>query len=47
MRVQSLRLEDPLEEEAATHSSILAWRIPWTEGPGVLPSMESQRVGHN
>ena len=40
-------LEDPLEEEMATHSSILAWRIPWTEEPGGLPSIEWQRVGHN
>ena len=39
--------EDPLEKEVATHSSILAWRIPWTEEPGGLQSMESQRVGHN
>ena len=47
MRVQSLGREDPLEEEMATHSSILAWRSPWTEEPGRLQSMESQRVGHN
>ena len=40
-------LEDALEEEMATHSSILAWRIPWTEEPGGLPSIEWQRVGHN
>ena len=39
--------EDPLEEEMATHSSILAWRIPWTEEPGGLQSMGSQRVGHD
>ena len=39
--------EDPLEEEMATHSSILAWRIPWKEEPGSLPSMGSQRVGHD
>ena len=39
-RVQSLYREDPLEKEMATHSSILAWRIPWTEGPGVLQSMK-------
>ena len=45
--VQSLGWEDPLEEGTATHSSILAWRIPWTEEPGGLPSMESQRVGHD
>ena len=38
--------EDPLEKEMATHSSILAWRIPWTEEPGGLQSMGSQRVGH-
>ena len=38
---------DPLEEEMATHSSILAWRIPWTEGPGGLQFMGSQRVGHD
>ena len=46
-RVQSLGWEDPLEEEMATHSSSLAWRIPWTEEPGVLQSMGSQRVGHD
>ena len=45
--VQSLAWEDPLEKEMATHSSILAWRIPWTEEPGGLPSMSSQRVGHD
>ena len=45
--VQSLDQEDPLEEEMATHSSILAWEIPWTEEPGGLQSMGSQRVGHN
>ena len=39
--------EDILEEETATHSSILAWRIPWTEEPGGLQSMESHRVGHD
>ena len=39
-------LEDSLEEGMATHSSILAWRIPWTEDPGGLQSMGSQRVGH-
>ena len=44
--VQSLGGEDPLEEEMATHSSILAWRIPWTEEPGGLQSMGSQRVRH-
>ena len=42
--VQSLGLEDPLEKEMATHSSILAWEIPWTEEPGRLQSMGSQRV---
>ena len=46
-QVQSLGWEDPLEKEMATHSSILAWRIPWTEEPGGLQSMGSQRVGHN
>ena len=39
--------EDPLEKGIATHSDILAWRIPWTEEPGGLQSMESQKVGHN
>ena len=39
--------EDPLEEEMATHSSILAWKISWTEEPGGLQSMRLQRVGHN
>ena len=43
---QSLGLEDPLEKEMATHSSILAWKIPWTVEPGRLQSMGSQRVGH-
>ena len=46
-QVQSLGWEDPLEEGMATHSSILAWRIPWTNEPGVLQSMESQRVRHD
>ena len=46
-RVQSLGQEDPLEKEMATHSSILAWKIPWTEEPGRLQSMESQRVEHD
>ena len=46
-RVQSLGQEDPLEKELATHSSILAWRIPWTEEPGRLQFMGSQRVGHD
>ena len=45
--VRSLGPEDPLEKEMATHSSILAWRIPWMEEPGGLQSMESQRVGHD
>ena len=45
--VQSLSWEDPLEEGIATHSSILAWRILWTEEPGGLQSMGSQRVGHD
>ena len=45
--VQSLGREDPLEKEMATHSSILAWRIPWTEEPGRLQSMGLQRVGHD
>ena len=47
MWVQSLARKDPLEEEMATHSSILAWRIPWTEEPGKLQSIWSQRVGHD
>ena len=47
MWVQSLGWEDPLEEGTATHSSILAWRIPWTEEPGRLQSMGSQRVRHD
>ena len=45
--VQSLGREDLLEKEMATHSSILAWKIPWTEEPGRLQSMGSQRVGHD
>ena len=45
--VQSLGWEDPLENEMATHSSILVWKIPWTEDPGRLQSMGSQRVRHN
>ena len=44
--VQSLGREDPLGKGMATHSSILAWKIPWTERPGGLQSMGSQRVGH-
>ena len=46
-QVQSLGQEDPLEKEMATHFSILAWRIPWTEMPGGLQSMESQIIEHN
>ena len=45
--VQSLGWEEPLEKEMATHSSILAWRILWTEEPAGLPSMGSQRVRHD
>ena len=45
--VQSLGWEDSLEEGMATHSSILSWRIPWTEEPGGLQSMGSQTVGHS
>ena len=45
--VQSLGQKDALEEEMATHSSILAWEIPWTEEPDRLQSMVSQRVGHD
>ena len=47
MRVRSLGWEDPLEEGMATQSSILAWRIPWTEEPGGLQSMGLQRAGHD
>ena len=47
MWVPSLGWEDPLEEGMATHSSILAWKIPWTEKPGGLQSLGSQRVRHN
>ena len=47
MQVPSLGQEDPLEEGIATHSTILAWRIPWTEEPGGLQSTGSQRVGHD
>ena len=46
-QVQSLGWEDPLEKGMATHSSILAWRIPWTEEPGGLQSMGSQRLQHD
>ena len=45
--VRSLGQEDPLEKEMASHSSILAWRIPWTVDPGRLQSIGSQRVGHD
>ena len=45
--VQSLGQEDPLEKEMAPHSGTLAWKIPWTEEPGRLQSMGSQRVGHD
>ena len=45
--VQALGWEDPLEKEMATHSSILAWKIPWMEEPGRLQSMGSKRVRHN
>ena len=45
--LQSLGQKDPQEKEMATHSSILAWRMPWTEESGGLQSMGSQRVGHN
>ena len=47
IQVRSLGWEDPLEKGMATHSSILAWEIPWTEEPGGLQSMGLQRVGHN
>ena len=47
MWVRSLGKEDPLEKGIATHSNTLAWRIPWTEEPGGLPSMGSHRVGHD
>ena len=47
MRVQSLGREDPLEEGMATHSSILAWKIPWIEEPVRLQSMASQRAKHD
>ena len=47
LRVRSLDGEDPLEEGVAPHSSVLAWRIPWTEEPGGLQSVGSQRVGHD
>ena len=47
IQVQSLGQEDPLEKEMATYSSILVWRIPWTEQPGELQAMGLQRVGHD
>ena len=47
MWVQSLGWEDPLEKEMETHSSTFAWRIPWTEEPGGLQSIGSQRIGHD
>ena len=47
IRVQSLGREYPLEKEMAIHSSTIAWKIPWTEEPGRLQSMGSQRVGHD
>ena len=46
-QIHSLGREDPLEKAMATHSSIVAWRIPWTEEPGSLQSMRLQRVGHD
>ena len=46
-QVRTLGWEDPLEKEMATHSSTLAWKIPWTKEPSRLQSMGSQRVGHN
>ena len=46
-QVRSLGQEDPLEKEMATHSSTLAWKIPWIEEPGRLQSMGSKRVGHD
>ena len=46
-QVQSLSWEDHLEKEMATHSSILAWEVPWTKEPGGLQSMGSQKVGHD
>ena len=47
MQAQSLDQEDPLKQEMATYSIILSWKMPWTEGPGRLPSMGLQRVGYN
>ena len=47
MHIKSLNQEEPLEEEMATHSNILAWKIPWTEEPGGLQSMGLQKVTHD
>ena len=47
IQVQSLGWDDPLEKGMAAHSSVLAWRVPWTEEPGGLQSIGSQRVGHD
>ena len=47
MKVRSLGWGDPLDEEMATHSSVLAWEVPWTEEPGGLQSTGSQRAGHD
>ena len=47
MLVQSLGWDDTLEEEMVTHSSVLAWKMPWTEEPGGLQAVGSQRVGHD
>ena len=47
IRIRSLEQEDPQAKEMATHSNILAWRIPWTEEPGGPQAMGSQRVGHD
>ena len=47
MQIQSLGWDDALEKEMATHSSSLAWEVPWTEEPGRLQSMGSQRIGHD
>ena len=46
-RVRSLGWDEPLEKEMATHSSTVAWKVPWTEEPGMLQSMRLQSVGHN
>ena len=47
IQARSLGLEDPLEKQMASHSSTLAWKIPWTEEPGKLKSMDSQRFAHD